>query len=840
MKRTFTIPLLAMLLAAPSAVMADELAQGSVKLFSFTVDRSEVDGTKSIGLSATDGQSVQVDWGDGTYSAPVKLGNYDDTWETTPVKGEVAGTTVTVYGTNPATINVLDLSYGVDEARINGVDVFALTSVTYISIDSNDLTKFDASTCTALQKLELRKNKLSSLILPETETLITVDVSNDFDTNSGKLKDNGGNNQVLATDWSKAPKLATLKINGNSDLGWFDSFDIEKNKELTTLEINGCELSDNFATQLSALTKLKTLNAQWNYFTKLDLSKMVALKATINAAHNSLTEIKLPDTSTSKMTRVNVTYNNFTFATLPMPGMTSIANNYMYTDQAVIGTPLNGDNKVDFSTLATINGKESVFTWKLKGTDGDTDVPAADYTVDNGVFTFNKDLKDLFCTITNETFPKLTLTSAPVTSANLIPELGTFEFTTAEGDGQSKNVTFEIGSRAEGGQLIYIDWGDGNKVQASLPYTEPGYSGAEVTGEVKGTTVTIYTDPSTIETIECAGSYDWFTGAPKNTMLTKADVSKMTALTELNLRENQIAAIDLSKNTKLTKVNMNSNKLTKFDAALPALTELNLGNNGSNADKKYGENAFESIDFTKYPALKNLTISYTGLVPDFTKIPGIETVYAIGNGITSVDLSNNSKIDYLSLNYNKLTEVDATKAAENTRLLFIGNELTNVKLPAKFSAANISNNNFTFASLAAAGIDGTNTSITYAPQKPMAVTADNGKVDLSSQAEISGKKTVYAWTANDEAFDGYTAQDGVFTFTANALKAVCSMTNEAYPKLTLTTAPLDIMTSGIDAISGENGAAVEFFNLQGVKVSGNEPGIYVRRQGNKTTKVIVK
>jgi len=840
MKRTFTIPLLAMLLAAPSAVMADELAEGSVKLFSFTVARSEVDGTKSIGLSATDGQSVQVDWGDGTYSAPVKLEDSAVTWATTPVSGTVAGTTVTVYGTNPATINELDLSYGTGEARISSIDVSALTGVTVISLEYNNLTKFDASKCMAVTKLALNNNQLTELTLPNTEALTAIDVSNQFNATTGTLTDNAGNNQVLATDWSVAPKLASLKVNGNSELGWFDSFDISKNTELTTLEINCCKLSDSAAEQFTKLTKLKTFNAQWNEFTKLDLSKMVANKATVFAAHNSLTEIKLPDTSTSKMTRVNVTYNNFTFATLPLPGMTARANNYLYTDQAVIGTPLDGDNKVDFSKLATIDGKESVFTWKLKGTDGDTDVPDTDYTVENGVFTFNKDLKDLFCTITNETFPNLTLTSSPVTSVNLIPLSGTFEVTTAEGDGQSKNVTFEIGSRAEGGQLIYIDWGDGEKVQTSLPYTEAGYYGTEVSGEVKGNTVKIYAEPATIGSFVSNGSYDWSTGAAKGTMLTKADVSAMTELTELNFSNNQIATIDLSKNVKLTKVLLNANKLTKFDSALPALAELNIGNYGSNADKKYGENTFESIDFTKYPALENLTVSYTGLKPDFTKLAAAKSVYAVGNEIASVDLSANSKMDYLSLNYNKLTSIDATAVAPKASLFFIGNELTSVKLPATAGRVNVSNNNLTFASLAAAGIDGTNSDMYYAPQKPMAVTADNGKVDLSSQAEISGKKTVYAWKAGEEDFTGYTEQDGVFTFTASALQAVCSMTNEAYPKLTLTTAPLDIMTSGIDAISGENGAAVEFFNLQGVKVSGNEPGIYVRRQGDKTTKAIVR
>lgn len=41
-------------------------------------------------------------------------------------------------------------------------------------------------------------------------------------------------------------------------------------------------------------------------------------------------------------------------------------------------------------------------------------------------------------------------------------------------------------------------------------------------------------------------------------------------------------------------------------------------------------------------------------------------------------------------------------------------------------------------------------------------------------------------------------------------------------------------------INVEENAPVEFYNLQGVKVSGNEPGLYIRRQGAKATKVLVK
>lgn len=46
--------------------------------------------------------------------------------------------------------------------------------------------------------------------------------------------------------------------------------------------------------------------------------------------------------------------------------------------------------------------------------------------------------------------------------------------------------------------------------------------------------------------------------------------------------------------------------------------------------------------------------------------------------------------------------------------------------------------------------------------------------------------------------------------------------------------------SGVAGIEADENAPVEFFNMQGVKVSGEEPGLYIRRQESKTTKVVVK
>lgn len=46
--------------------------------------------------------------------------------------------------------------------------------------------------------------------------------------------------------------------------------------------------------------------------------------------------------------------------------------------------------------------------------------------------------------------------------------------------------------------------------------------------------------------------------------------------------------------------------------------------------------------------------------------------------------------------------------------------------------------------------------------------------------------------------------------------------------------------AGVNDIVSDENAPVEYFNLQGVKVAGDQPGLYIRRQGSNVTKIIVK
>ncbi len=89
---------------------------------------------------------------------------------------------------------------------------------------------------------------------------------------------------------------------------------------------------------------------------------------------------------------------------------------------------------------------------------------------------------------------------------------------------------------------------------------------------------------------------------------------------------------------------------------------------------------------------------------------------------------------------------------------------------------------------------------------------------------VDNVETVYVWTSGTEEIKDFSVMNGLFTFTKSAEKAVCTMTNAMLPKLSLTTVPVDITVEGsaVEEIEATDNCEAEYFNLQGVKVSGNE------------------
>ena len=823
MKVNFTRSLLASLaLAGATLVNAQD-----AKIMSFTVSPDDAGKKLSFQLGGgTDGQFIKVDWGDGK-NVDAKIYATD---VYTTIEGKVAGSTISVYGADPEKFTRLNQVGG--DPEITSIDLSALTGLTYIHLSDTKISTLDLTNCSALKTLEIQRNEISKLTLPaNAEELTMINASNENE--DGVVKE-GTKNELLATDWSKAPNLTELDLSGNTYLkiGFFSSeeFIISKNAKLTTLTVNNSNLKELNITKNTALA---TLNANFNRLTTLDASKM-ATGARIRANNNQLTSMKIPE----GLKNLQITNNNFNFATLPL-FHPSLATNYQFAPQAIISAAISGENVVDLSSQAKVGETASTFVWKIGET---TLVEGTDYTAKDGVFTFLKDVKDAYCEIQNEYFfrtgtkdyYKLTLTTGTVTSPGLIPLMMSYDVQIAGNLTSTFNMTESTGA----GMDIYVDWGDGVKAG---PYKVTDDSYTEIKAAPKGKTIKIYGDPALVKSFSSSANYNFNNKAFENTQIESIDLSKLVNLQSLILNQHLLSTVDLSANKALTSVNLQQNKITTFDVELPKLKTLDLSNNGSTTEgRTLGENK-PVVNFAKLPALTDFYANYTGINLDFTQTGSATTIRLIGNELENVDLSASGiKATNINLNYNKLATLDASGLSAKASLFLIGNELTSITLPEDMTGSlNISNNKFTFATLPTVW-----TKLTYHPQAVVTAPIANGKVDLSAQAKVGTTETIFTWKEGDNlliAGTDYTVADGVFTFINKDIEdAVCTMTNAAYPKLTLTTVPVNVKTDGIESIDADENAPVEYYDLRGIRVSGDAPGLYIRRQGNKTTKVLVK
>lgn len=390
----------------------------------------------------------------------------------------------------------------------------------------------------------------------------------------------------------------------------------------------------------------------------------------------------------------------------------------------------------------------------------------------------------------------------------------------AEVDGKTR--TFTIGLATEG--TVQIDWGgNGEKVTSEVI---PAYDGWNKVGNISGTVsgdgkVKIYGD--NIVFFECSSRVD---GA----QVLSLDVTKATTLKELTANTNKLTSIDLTKNTELEKLTIGNNQLTSIDISkCTKLTYLDIT-----------KNLLTAIDITKNQALVNLKINdnkFAGEL-DLSTNPTIKLVYALGMELNSVKIGNNTAYKPLfSLNNNKLTSIDASgiQDAGNATLNLIGNQLTEIKLPAtQMRSLNITKNNFTLATLPAPSVA---KYFTYAPQNDYVI-AESYKVgdvlDLSSQtsATLNTQFAVYKSdkTALTEGTD-YTVADGKITFLTAQEAVYVTMSSALYSKFTGSS----IYKTTVTKVEGSTG--INAVTAQGVKIStaGNEISISGLSQGDAVT-----
>lgn len=589
---------------------------------------------------------------------------------------------------------------------------------------------------------------------------------------------------------------------------------------------------------VSQLAGLKELILDNNNIGSLDISKCVAL-TTLRASDNRLTSLTFGENPNLKTVTVSNNFNVTSGSLNSGAGNNQVlaADWSKLPELSSLNVAANLYSELGWSDTFDISKNTKLATLNING----CGISELDLTPFTSLKTLNAqwnslEKADLSGMMANGAFPSLTLSTTAVTvgQSEVWPRM-LFSFIVAP-EAAGKTMTLNISTTDK--QSVQVDWGNGtlsNPVETKNYETDWEYG--TPTGKVAGTNVTVYgSDPTTINKLDLA----WDKEAGAETKILSANLSKLSGMDDLTVASNALTSLDLTGNAALAKLYINGNNIS--DIRFPencALTRIEAQNTA-----EAGENDLFKVDLSKATKLNYLVINFNNKNAEATTInlennTELATLMATDCNLETIDVSKLAKLAQLTVNNNNLSTVDVSQMNEKGRLFAMNNKISSLVLPAKLATLNVSNNKLTFETLPSTSIA---TNYTYNNQKPMVVTAAEGKVDLSSQAMVDNVETVYVWTSGTEEIKDFSVMNGLFTFTKSAEKAVCTMTNAMLPKLSLTTVPVDITVEGsaVEEIEATDNCEAEYFNLQGVKVSGNEPGIYIRRQGNKTSKVIVK
>ena len=385
-----------------------------------------------------------------------------------------------------------------------------------------------------------------------------------------------------------------------------------------------------------------------------------------------------------------------------------------------------------------------------------------------------------------------------------------------------------------------VDFGDGKIVADSVGNQNGGIKDAE--GKtMEGTTHTRTTEfKGTIAgdgIVKVYGKSDiWYLTISGKLMPTSFDQPKLMNVVQVSITGAAVDEVTLPALPSMTMFSFNNSNVKKVDVSqVPTLTSLTI-NHMTAAPQ------LESIDVSNNPELTYLSLQGT----------------ANGSGaLTSLDITNNTKLEGLYVQYNKIKTIKMAASYEKmgtfnasyneleavdpaalpvvkwfdvrnnklkgdldipseklTNVYVNNNELTSIKVPNVTKQFYFDNNKMTLATLPALP-EGMNTTskkkqFHYQPQADMVVAPEGSVLDLSAQASAKGieaepQATVFTITAGNAALvegKDYTVKDGKITFITDQKDAIVKMTNAGYPDLNLCTKPFDVKGTGEAVVEG--------------------------------------
>lgn len=253
--------------------------------------------------------------------------------------------------------------FSVSDVKLNDIDITKLPNLTCLAINNTGISTIDVSKAPGLTELNLSGNNLTSIDLSNCPNLWML-----------ILSDN---------------KLSELDLKDKSGLAWLHL----QNNEFEKFDLTG-------------LSNLSELNLSGNKISEIDLTPCPILY-TFACENNQLSEIDFSTNNNLKI--VYLAGNLFTFATLPVAKENWML--YTYSDQAPIEIDIDELHQVDISSQKAVDDVNTIYTWYTSASK-EALIEGEDYTVAEGVTTFLRAIEeDVYCALTNEVFPNLTLTT---------------------------------------------------------------------------------------------------------------------------------------------------------------------------------------------------------------------------------------------------------------------------------------------------------------------------------------------------------------------------------------------------------------------------------------------
>ncbi len=583
-------------------------------------------------------------------------------------------------------------------------------------------------------------------------------------------------NSVLTSLVLTGNHFSSLNIRGANDAlqkNLLHDIDLSNN-ELTSVTLNdmrtihNLNLSNNKLTELSLkdADNMLTLDVSNNQLTAININ-YCTLMTYLNVANNNIASIVLPAEISLK--ELHCENNALDFTTLPVIAGLDV---YTYAPQNDIAIAKIGPG-VDLTKHNVDNA--TAYTWKKA--DGTLLKKGTDYTEADGATHFMTPVVGckVYCEMTNPKFDGLTLRTTQIEAAAMPTNVIASFVTTA-------SQTGTISLRAsEDNTPVYIDW---SGTEADLVEYQVNSNPQQFEAKSQaGATVRVY-------------SY-----------------SNTNNLTVFSVSGLALESIDASK----------LNNLVLFGAQDAGLTESQIAWPGSKSLKelRLKGNKLSNLDLTKYTALYDLELSNNKFTAfDASLYPNLELLSMSGNQLTSFT-ADNAKLWHLDLANNQLSGIDLTKVPAMNQISLIGNQLSRLDVSQmknlkvlyldrnKFRPSTLPLNNYAL--------------YTCANQEPIKVEPADGKVDLSSEAVINGKETVFRWFVDKPSLDEegnlvgeelyindeYFLNNGVTSFTNPIDHVMCVITNEEFPNTYFYTDFIDVKTTGIDGVSADGNTAIE-------------------------------